>query len=75
MVKTILATFGLKTSVGYLMIQQMKEIHANAGVVHEDDFMKEVLIAAIFPNWIFFFVGVMSFVLVLALKSVLKKEE
>lgn len=74
MVKTILATFALKTSVGYMMIQQMKEIHAKEGVIHESDFAKEVLIAAIFPNWIFFFIGVMSFLVVLAIKGSLKKD-
>jgi hypothetical protein len=75
MLKTMLATFCLKTFLGFCFIQEMKEMQSRLGVKPQDDIQRELLTAAIAPNILFLVIGVISFILVLMIKSFWTKDE
>lgn len=69
MIKTMLATFILKTGIGFLFIQEMKKMNEAIGVKVVDDFQKDLITAAILPHWIFFISTLLALMIVLAFKS------
>lgn len=72
MFKTMLATFVVKTGIGFYFIQEIKNMHRSLGVKVSDDFQKDLLTAAILPNWIFLVATILALMIVLALKSLFK---
>ncbi len=73
MFKTMLATFVLKTGIGFYFIQEMKKMNQAIGVPVVNDFQKDLITAAILPHWIFLVSTVIALMLVLAFKSLFAK--
>lgn len=67
--KTLFATLIVKTALGYHFIQQIKDMSNQSGGNLPDEPMKEILMAAFFPNFLFLFIGVLSFGLVWCVKD------
>lgn len=74
MIKTMLATFCLKTFLGFCLIQEIKSMHQQLGVTPSDDFQRELLTAAIAPHFFFLAIGVFSFIVVLMIKGLFTKK-
>jgi hypothetical protein len=68
-------TLMVKTVLGYVFIQEIKAMNSTVGAPMPDEPVKEVFMAAVFPNPLFLVIGLISFGLVYGAREAFRSEE